>query len=179
VNTGCRSNNTSMTSARFIFTFRLATLMKHCTSSTKVTFGKMIDEKYYNKYYTIHFDCYKLQLLQRHGKLRLCITRETSQMITAYMYIIHLQTNMKEVTYTPCSSRIFMFPCNSARRWLQCYTCRESAVDILTGYGLDDRGVGVRVPVSSRIFSFPRRPDQLWGPPSLLSNAYRGLFLRR
>jgi hypothetical protein len=37
---------------------------------------------------------------------------------------------------------------------------------IATGYGLDDRGVGVRVPVGSRIFSSPSRPDRLWGPPS-------------
>jgi hypothetical protein len=36
-------------------------------------------------------------------------------------------------------------------------------VGIATGYGLDDRGVGVRVPVVSRIFSFPRRRDRLWG----------------
>jgi hypothetical protein len=34
----------------------------------------------------------------------------------------------------------------------------------VTGYGLDDRGVGVRVPVGSRIFSSPRGPDRLWGP---------------
>jgi hypothetical protein len=47
-----------------------------------------------------------------------------------------------------------------------------------SGYGLDVRGVGVRVPIGSRIFSSPRRPDQLWGPPSLLSNGYRWLFLR-
>jgi hypothetical protein len=42
---------------------------------------------------------------------------------------------------------------------------RDSAVGIATGYGLDDRGVGVRVPVVSRIFSSSCRPDWLWGPP--------------
>jgi hypothetical protein len=53
---------------------------------------------------------------------------------------------------------------------------RDSAVGIATGYGLDDRGVGVRVPVGSRIFSSPSRPDWLWGPLNLLSNGYRGSF---
>jgi hypothetical protein len=51
---------------------------------------------------------------------------------------------------------------------------RDSVVHIKTGYWLDDRGVGVRVSVGSRIFSSPRRPDWLWGPTSLLLNAYRG-----
>jgi hypothetical protein len=37
---------------------------------------------------------------------------------------------------------------------------RHSAVGITTGYRLDDRGVGVRVPVGSRIFSSPCRPDR-------------------
>jgi hypothetical protein len=46
---------------------------------------------------------------------------------------------------------------------------------IATSYGLDDRGVGVRAPVWSRIFSSPRRPDRLWSPPNLLSNGYRGV----
>jgi hypothetical protein len=37
----------------------------------------------------------------------------------------------------------------------------DSVVGIATGYGLNDGGVGVRVPVGSRIFSSPRRPDRL------------------
>jgi hypothetical protein len=36
------------------------------------------------------------------------------------------------------------------------------------------RGLEFRVPVGSRIFSSPRRPDRLWGPPSLLANGHRG-----
>jgi hypothetical protein len=53
---------------------------------------------------------------------------------------------------------------------------RDSAVGIATGYGLDDRRVGVRVPVGVRCFLSPRRRDRFWGPPSLLSNGCRGLF---
>jgi hypothetical protein len=55
---------------------------------------------------------------------------------------------------------------------------RDSAVGIATGYGLDDRAVGVRVPVGSRIFSSPHRPHRLWSPPNLISNGYRVLFPR-
>jgi hypothetical protein len=46
----------------------------------------------------------------------------------------------------------------------------DSSVGIATGYGL----AGVQVPVGSRIFYSPRRPDRLWGPPNLLSNGYSG-----
>jgi hypothetical protein len=45
---------------------------------------------------------------------------------------------------------------------------------IATSYGLDKRGVGVQVPVGSRIFSSPCHPNRLCGPPSLLSTGYRG-----
>jgi hypothetical protein len=40
------------------------------------------------------------------------------------------------------------------------------------GYGLDDRGSRVRFLVGAS----PPRPERLWGPPSLLSNGYQGLF---
>jgi hypothetical protein len=53
---------------------------------------------------------------------------------------------------------------------------RDIVVGIASGYGLDDRGVGVRVPVGSRFFSSPLRPDRLWGPPHLLSNGTGRLF---
>jgi hypothetical protein len=55
---------------------------------------------------------------------------------------------------------------------------RDSAVGIATGYGVDDRGIGVRSPVGSRIFSSPRRSDRLLGTPNLLCNVYRWLFPR-
>jgi hypothetical protein len=56
------------------------------------------------------------------------------------------------------------------------FKSRGSAVGIATGYGLDDRGIGVRILVRSRIISSPYRPDRLWGPPNLVSNGYQGLF---
>jgi hypothetical protein len=43
------------------------------------------------------------------------------------------------------------------------------------GYRLDGRG---SIPVRGKKFlSSPQRPDRLWGPPSLLSDGYRWLFL--
>jgi hypothetical protein len=53
---------------------------------------------------------------------------------------------------------------------------RDNVVGISTGYGLDDQGVGVRVPVGVRIFSSPRRPDRLWGSSNILFNEYLGSF---
>jgi hypothetical protein len=46
----------------------------------------------------------------------------------------------------------------------------------VTSYGLDDRGIVVRVPVVWGIVSFPMR---LWGQPSLLFNGYKGIFPQR
>jgi hypothetical protein len=51
------------------------------------------------------------------------------------------------------------------------------AVGIATGYGLDDRRVGIRVSVGSRIFVSSYRSDWLWGPPSLLTNIYIYIYI--
>jgi hypothetical protein len=55
---------------------------------------------------------------------------------------------------------------------------KHSAVGIATGYGLDGRGIGVRVPIKERLFSHPRRPYLFWGSFRLTSNGYWELFLR-
>jgi hypothetical protein len=67
-----------------------------------------------------------------------------------------------------------LFPSNLSS-YMQ-FKSRDSSVGTATGYGLDDRGVGVRVPVGTRIFSSTRRPDWFWGSPNLLSNGYLGIL---
>jgi hypothetical protein len=73
--------------------------------------------------------------------------------------------------HTTPLSPIFKLPVTDKRS-------RDSAVGIATSYGLDGRGVGVRGPAGSRIFSSPRRSYQLWGPANIPSNGDRRLFPR-
>jgi hypothetical protein len=67
--------------------------------------------------------------------------------------------------------RLSPFPCPFLPRNILPSTLfkrsRESWVGTANGYEREDRGVGVRVSVRSRIFSSPR-------PPNLLSSGYRG-----
>jgi hypothetical protein len=56
---------------------------------------------------------------------------------------------------------------------LQRLGSRDSVVGIATGYWLDDRGVGVRVAVGSRIFSSPLRPYRVRGPPPGVKRLWR------
>jgi hypothetical protein len=50
----------------------------------------------------------------------------------------------------------------------------DSVAGIATSYGLDDRGVGVRVPVGSRIFSPPNRPDHPTSYPMGTGGSFPG-----
>jgi hypothetical protein len=54
----------------------------------------------------------------------------------------------------------------------------QSPVGTVTGYGLHDQEVGVRVPVWLRIFPSPCPPNRLWVSTSLLSSGYMELFPR-
>jgi hypothetical protein len=55
----------------------------------------------------------------------------------------------------------------------------DSAVFIATGYELDDREFGVRVPVGSRIFTSPCHPDRLWGPYNPMGTGTLSLWVKQ
>jgi len=52
---------------------------------------------------------------------------------------------------------------------------RDGVVGVATG--LWTRQVGHRVPAGSIVFSFRKRREWFWAPPSLLCSRYRGYFL--
>jgi hypothetical protein len=58
--------------------------------------------------------------------------------------------------------------------WTLICSCFD-AVGVATGYGLYDRGIGVRVLAWARIFTSPYRQDRLCGSPNL-PYGYRKLF---
>jgi hypothetical protein len=51
---------------------------------------------------------------------------------------------------------------------------QDSSVSIVTGYELDSWNSILSG--GKRFFSTPQCPDRIWGPLSLLSNGYLGLF---
>jgi hypothetical protein len=53
------------------------------------------------------------------------------------------------------------------------FDSRGSTVGMATGYGLDNQGIGVRVPTRTIIFTSSYCPDRLWRSDNLLPNGYR------
>jgi hypothetical protein len=78
------------------------------------------------------------------------------------LMVAHLPTKFL-VSYGTPQFITILFPISTVS-----HCSRDSGVGTV-----EHRGFGVRVPVRSRIFSSPSRPDRLGGPPNILSNAYR------
>jgi hypothetical protein len=74
---------------------------------------------------------------------------------------------MTRVFYVVRDSLLLVTTVNTSNT--QLYGSGDSVVGIATSYGLDDRGVGVRVPVGSRIFSSPivQPGSEVWVPEAL------------
>jgi hypothetical protein len=107
--------------------------------------------------------------------ITICSIADANPKLTGRLEVRGTTTGVKSRQNLSC---LFLHQTQQIRNSIRQSRSRDSAVGIATGYGLDDRGVGVRSPVGVRIFSSPRRPDRFWGPPSLLSNGYRVLFPR-
>jgi hypothetical protein len=103
------------------------------------------------------------------GNVCCCTSRHIEIIIEIiFLYAVY---NENTSTLTPCTG------CDLQHSAL-ISTSKNDIVGIATRYGLNDRRVGVRVTEGSRIFSSPRGPDRLCGPPNFLYNEYRGLFPR-
>jgi hypothetical protein len=90
-------------------------------------------------------------------KIHWLVTQQETSQVHSYVQTYHC----KGMNWNP----------NGVSLWCL-FNDRFGAVSIASGYGLETRGVGVQVPVGSRISTSPRRPARLWGPPSLLFNGY-------
>jgi hypothetical protein len=74
------------------------------------------------------------------------------------LYFLHIFIHFYVLTKLLLAVLIFLIVLYTSSR------SRDSVAGIATGYGLDEGGVRVWVPVVSRIHSSPQRPDRLWGP---------------
>jgi hypothetical protein len=108
-------------------------------------------------------------------------------------FFLRAKTQRREtMTQTPHMSQsglklVIRFPAVQIRkRFRSCFlsllfpyaleALQSVLVGIPTDYGLDDRGSSASR--GKTFFSTLHSQDRLWGPPSFLSNGYRGLFPR-
>jgi hypothetical protein len=96
------------------------------------------------------------------------VTNQRAECQLSFQFGIKVgRTNAKRLLQTRnCQVRLFTFQIYKLKFLDWSNYSRDSVVGIATAYGLDDRGVGVRVSVGSGIFSSPQRPDRLGAHPA-------------
>jgi hypothetical protein len=101
------------------------------------------------------------------------------EVLSCYVNEIAIEGEFWEFNlYTQRSSvcLLFEFKLKCIFNALYYFIVAISGVSIVTGCGLYDRGVAIRVPLGSRFFYFSAYCSCQWGPLSLLSKGYRGLL---
>jgi hypothetical protein len=116
-----------------------------------------------------------------HG-IMLQMAKESIFMVTCYDSILIISsfwlqnklnlTTLLEIPVATCGNLTYVIILRCFWNWVTfCgYYKTSSAVGTGTGYELECRGVRVRVPVGSIIFTSPYRRDCFWGQSSVLSN---------
>jgi hypothetical protein len=109
----------------------------------------------------------------RHSRHAYQPTRDNKDILRVRVYSVYWQMLILSVTFDSllecdavwCGKHLSVFRRNmlypSSKYNSFFLVGWNSVVGTATGYGLDDRGVEVQVPVVSRIFYSPRRPDWL------------------
>jgi hypothetical protein len=90
------------------------------------------------------------------------------------MYIVQSISDHGNPVNIWLMKRMFEFPAKTFKtlerfKKVLFFTGNQKGVSIVTGYGLDTPG---SIPGNARLFSSSQCTDQLWDPPSLLSNGY-------
>jgi hypothetical protein len=112
---------------------------------------------------------------ERIGELGITLTVTSKR--SMLRSLLRLLVNAKVVPSSPILVNLIMqFICSSEMPVLTRATRHNFSEDgillslsfpynIATGYGLQHRGIGIRLPVVLRMFIPQHRPDRLWGPP--------------
>jgi hypothetical protein len=101
----------------------------------------------------------------------------TEGRISLLLNMSYFQINREELHFSETYNDVSHNNRVIVRNYFYFYeTSRDISVGIATGYGIDRRSSFLGR--DRRCFCTPQCSHRLWGPPSLLSNGYWGLFAR-
>jgi hypothetical protein len=104
----------------------------------------------------------------RNNPIKFLVSDCTNTLIRIYFHFMDLTQQLRYHRKLQCTMTIYLLSMNYQQS-------RDSSVGIWsTGWTI---GVLGSIPAGGwEFFSSARRPERLWGPLSLLSNGYQGLF---